>query len=560
MNGSKDGNASHRTRRAVTGLIGSLLLATLLVPEIGAHAGSPGGINPGNAIQATASGRMVLKALWTPHGNRRSAPVRMSALPTMAPADYRAAKREAEQRASSVVRGVEPNAAPSLISALNNIDGTNFANSNGTGVSCGCHPPDTNIAAGTTQVLEAVNKSMDVYSRGTSSASPSLLKRTSAASFFKAASSDPITDPRVVYDPYWNRFVAMITRRSTSSTDPDLHFFLAASKTASASGAWFVYKVTFGGGPFNDGDWIDYPGLALDQDAIVITGNVFDTPTGGSKGAVALGIAKARVYNGLGFNFPIFSGLTGTLQPNMVLDQSNTDILEAFLPGNPATIRLYSCTEFEKPGATSCVFKADVSTGQNLPVPPPAPQPGTTLQLDTLDARFEHRGVQFGNTVWQANGINFGGAAGHFFQINTSLNSISQQGTFFASGSSSDFNVSISANTNNEVFLTWTSVDSANNVFPQVRFSGRQSSDAAGTIGAQSVLFTSPTFYSLTCGTCAPNVTRWGDYSYVALDPKTASGCAVSVTGGVFRRAWLVNEKVESNGTWGSRIGQIGFC
>jgi hypothetical protein len=559
LNGSNDGSASKRTRRVGVGSISLLLLGALLVPLIGARAGATGG-KAETAIQATASGRMTLKGVWTPQGNRRSPRVKMSALPTIDPADYQEAKDAAEQHASSAARGVEPKAAPSLLTALNNIDGTNFANSNGTGVSCGCHPPDTNIAAGTTQVFEAVNKSMDVYSRGTSTSSPSLLKRTSAASFFKASSTDPITDPRVVYDPLWNRFVALITRRSTSSTDPNRHFFLAASKTASASGAWFVYTVTFGGGPFNDGDWIDYPGLALDQDAIVVTGNVFDTPAGGGKGAAALGIAKARAYNGLGFNFPIFTGLTGTLQPNMVLDQSNTDILEAFLPGNPATVRLYSCTEFEKPGATSCVFKADVNTGQNLPIPPPAPQPGTTLQLDTLDARFENRGVQYGSTVWQANGINFGGPAGHFFQIDTSSNSISQQGTFFGSGTSSDFNVSISANTNNEVFLTWTSVDSVNSVFPQVRFSGRQGTDAAGTIGAQSVLFTSPTSYSLTCGTCAPNVTRWGDYSYVALDPKTASGCAVNVAGGVFRRAWLVNEKVESNGTWGSRIGQIGFC
>ena len=83
-------------------------------------------------------------------------------------------------------------------------------------------------------------------------------------------------------------------------------------------------------------------------------------------------------------------------------------------------------------------------------------------------------------------------------------------------------------------------------------FSGRESGDAAGSMNAApggTVLFTSPTFYT--------NF-RWGDYSAVTLDPK-----AYSITGGTCdagRRAWIVNEKINSQTIWGSRIGRIGFC
>ena len=73
------------------------------------------------------------------------------------------------------------------------------------------------------------------------------------------------------------------------------------------------------------------------------------------------------------------------------------------------------------------------------------------------------------------------------------------------------------------------------------------------------VLFTSPTFYNdFTCSFPFGPPCRWGDYSAVTLDPT-----AYSITGGTCdagRRAWIVNEKIDSQTIWGSRIGRIGFC
>jgi len=40
---------------------------------------------------------------------------------------------------------------------------------------------------------------------------------------------------------------------------------------------------------------------------------------------------------------------------------------------------------------------------------------------------------------------------------------------------------------------------------------------------------------------------RWGDYSAVTLDPSNEAN------------AWLVNEKINNNSIWGSRIITIGF-
>ena len=151
---------------------------------------------------------------------------------------------------------------------------------------------------------------------------------------------------------------------------------------------------------------LDFPGLGMDQDALVVTGNIFDCPTKGcaNKGAaVAMGLAKARLYNGLSFGggVPLFS--TGTLQPSVVLDQNPAQFLTAARTDTDK-IDLFRCTELEKPAAASCVLQSSIGVGFDMAVPPAATQPGGAETLDTLDGRFENRGTEYttsiGGTPW----------------------------------------------------------------------------------------------------------------------------------------------------------------
>ena len=123
-----------------------------------------------------------------------------------------------------------------------------------------------------------------------------------------------------------------------------------------------------------------------------------------------------------------------------------------------------------------------------------------------------------------------------------------------ATGSSDDYNASVSANTSGEAFVTWTSSESTGGcTHPQVRFSGPQRGDPLGQIGPGATLpgSASTTYYDPT-----PEETdRWGDYSAVSLDPSSYSNQCRN-----FRRAWIVNERVASRVNWGSWIGGIGYC
>jgi hypothetical protein len=558
-----------RSRRwiALTGvvlLLGALVpaLVSLAVAQAAsspaqsvAQAGSPA--QPGGPT-AVGQGKMTPAGVGVARGNLRTTPFVKPFLPaSMSPAAYQAAKAAAATIAAPSRSGVGPSVVlhpPAVRGSRTNRNGTNFANSAGSGVSCNCAPPDVDFAVGRTRVVEVVNKNVDVYTKGTSTSAPSLVKRTSLRSFFGLSSTERITDPRVVYDNIWNRWIIVLTRRSASSSDTVHRFFLAVSTSSNPAGSYFKYRVTFNLGPTPDGDWLDFPGLGFDQDAIAITGVMFDTPTGGDKGSIIIGIPKARAYNGLGFSFgfPVFD--TGVIQPNIVLDQNHRMFLTA-ARDDLDQIQVFACTDLEKPGATSCSLTAGVGVGFDMLVPPNASQPGSTVPIDTLDARFENRGYQSGNSVWQVHTINESNLpTPRFYQIDTATNTLTQQGDFFTStiSNSQDYNASIAANRIGEAFVTW-NVSNASS-FIRIRFSGRHLSDAAGSMNSPGIgLFTSTRTYTL--ATTGEPPRRWGDYSGTALDPQSYSS-----TCGSQRRAWVANEKVETNGTWGSRFGRIGYC
>ena len=153
--------------------------------------------------------------------------------------------------------------------------------------------------------------------------------------------------------------------------------------------------------------------------------------------------------------------------------------------------------------------------------------------------------TQNGTDLWQTHTIALPPyPAPKFYRLNTSTNTVRQSDFYFASHTSDDFNASITANAAGNCFVTWTSTDRSIGVNAQVRLSGKLSADAQITAGTAG--FTSTRFLT---GNFDPGfrIQRWGDYSAVTLDPSNGAN------------AWLVNEKINNNSIWGSRIITIGF-
>ncbi len=450
--------------------------------------------------------------------------------PTMGILKYEQAKAQAAAHRAAHRPGAG-SATPAtsvtpLVTALVNFDGASDVD--------GLVPPDTHGAVSQTQFVEVTNSHINVFTR-----SGSLVTSNSLASFF-GYFAKTLFDPRVLYDSTWNRWIVTAEALPESSTVQ--RQFFGISKTANAAGSFFIFNANV---TFAAGDFWDFPQIGIDQDAVIITANIFNS-SNVSKGADCVAIAKARLYNGLGFSVRVFQGLVGTLAPPVVQDANFKTFLIAAQPSG-STLQLYTMTNTSRPNGTALTGPVNVPV-PSYSVPPLAPQPGKscpTFCLDTSDSRFISYSTQFGGVLWQVHTVNDSGfATPKLYEINTATATLIQSTFFFASATSSDFNASIVANTGH-VFVDWSSTNASASINAQVRFSGCAPISSCSP-GAGSALFTSSN--PLTAD-FDPNFghQRWGDYSAVTLDPLSAL------------RAWLVNEKVNAGGDWGSRIGEISF-
>ena len=435
------------------------------------------------------------------------------------------ALKQAAESARSASRGrvaeSAPSGEPTVIHA--DIEGVNQAEACG-----GCRPPDTHGAVGLTQFAEITNSNLNVFSK----AAPHTELLSVRLNSFLNYQPQFAFDPRIVYDRTWNRWV--ISAEAFPESPTVQVQFLAISQTHDATGNWFIYHINVN--VFNNDDFWDFPQLGMDQDAVIVNANVFGPTT--FRGARMFAVAKARLYNGLGWFVPLWVNLQGTLAPPIVLDQSaRTHLLAA--PPSGTTVFHYTLRD-------SAHAFDQTMTLTNITVPayaPPAdaPQPGTAARLDTLDARFQNASTQVGDRLFNVHTVAvFSFATPQWYEFDTAADTVAFTGQFFASIVSQDFNPSIAANDAGDLFVTWTVTEPGTRLggglFPQVRFGGKRDADAA--IGPGTPLFTSPTFY---------NLGRWGDYSAVTVDPQNPD------------RAWIVNETVVNPTTWSTRIGAIGF-
>jgi len=390
----------------------------------------------------------------------------------------------------------------------------------------GLMPPDTHGAIGLDHFVEVTNSHIDIFLRS----NPSQRTSISLAAFF-GYRAQLLFDPRVVYDSVWNRWIVTAPAFQQSSTVQ--FFFVAISTTSNPLGPYFIYPLNV---TFAPGDFWDYPQLGFDQDAVIFTANIFGSTA--FKGADMFAVAKARLYNGLGFAVPVFTGLRATLAPPIVLDQNARTFLIAASGGS--ALSLYTLTNSSRPNAIQLAGPVNVAVPA-YSAPPSAPQPGTDIRLDTLDGRFVNASTQTGDFLWQVHTVNLVGyAAPKFYQINTATNALVQTAFFFGTSTSYDFNASITANSANDIFVTWSMTDPARGTNAQVRFSGFDHNDGAKyDLGSGTAAFTSPTWFG---------GGRWGDYSALTIDPRNT------------RRAWLVNEDIQANHDWGSRIVGVGFA
>jgi hypothetical protein len=451
--------------------------------------------------------------------------------PTMPPAAYAAAKNAAARQAPGQAKpsGLAPGSIPG-VTLFTQV--TTITETGGT--------PSPDIATSAQWVIQVVNDQVVMYNWVTND-----YVQKNLLSLFHTAPPSLAWGPRVIYDRYWDRFIALAAGCNPCFSGPVL--WLAVSKTGDASGAWWTWQIYAPNSPPGGND---FPQLGMDLNSIIVTYNTFDQ--GNFFDSRAFAVAKAYLYNGASDVIStLFTGGSCTMTPPYVLDNNATAYVLSFCPGSNQVL-VGSFTNTGLSAENLHMWDAGVPVTLSG-VPPQALQPGVDAPLDTGDNRFENRSLQAGSGIINTATVNVGGfARAAFYSLDiASPPTLVANRAVFASATSYDWHPSIVANGgsyNGNVFITWMSTDPSNNVNLQLRANGWFGDDPGGPVAGGTTVFTSPR--PLT-GTGGLN----GYYSSVTTYPAAALGCQADGIG------VLVGETAgPTAGNWYTHIGIVKHC
>ena len=374
-------------------------------------------------------------------------------------------------------------------------------------------PADTNGAVGATQYVQWVNTYFAVFDKTTGSllAGPAP-GNTLWSGFGGGCEANNDGDPIVVYDKLANRWVM---GQFSVSTTPYLQC-VAVSVSSDATGAWYRYS-------FQYSYFDDYPKMGVWRDAYYETFNMFDGND--FVGSEACAYDRASMLTGQAANQICFQqdASVGGLLP---ADVDGTTPPPAGSPNymlnfGADSLNLYRFhVDFNDPSNSTFTGPTVIAVAAFTPLcnggDECVPQPLTSNKLDSLADRLMYRLAYrkfAGHESLVVNhSVAVNGSSGvRWYEIQSPGESpvIAQQGTY-APDSSYRWMGSIAMDRVGDIAVGYSV--SSDTVYPSIAYAGRVPSDPAGELEAETTVLVGS-------GSQTPNVTRWGDYSSMSVDP-----------------------------------------
>jgi hypothetical protein len=409
-------------------------------------------------------------------------------------------------------------------------------------------PPDANGAVGPAHFVELINGRYTVYDKTTGKRLQTMtdLQFWSAAGV-TLASNQAASDPRLAFDPYTQRWFASAidvnARRQTSN-----HFLLAVSQTADPTGAW--NGAIFGADP-NNLLFADFPAFGLDQDAVYLSGDMFDR-YGNSVGPSLVAIPKS----GLLTNPPDISGRVafGTLsydargdilQPAITTGQATTPepvIAVGDLGIDYQTHSTLILSTVLNGGSSSATLSNPAVT-LNVPrytVPLDPTQPDGSNNLDNGDARIAASARRVGDVLYVTHGVEVNQrAAVRWYRINVTTGALIESGNI--TDPTLDLSYpSIAANQAGAVVIGCNGSSGATYVSSYAVVG--QVANGTLSFGSLTLLQPGTASYQSTDST---GTSRWGDYSTTTVDPVDPT------------RFWTIQTIAVGSSAWATHITEI---
>ncbi|MBK9270728.1 MAG: T9SS type A sorting domain-containing protein [Saprospiraceae bacterium] len=172
----------------------------------------------------------------------------------------------------------------------------------------GACPNDNTIAVSKAgRIISMMNSHVGIYNT-----SGAKLNFYTLTEFFRGSTNSSPCDPKVEYDPVADRFFMFIQDCGSDNTKNNIAF--GFSKTNDPNGSWNIYK--FATDPFGDGSWSDYPKVAINQDEVFVSINLFGKNGGSYRQAILYQLDKTDGYAGRTMDYKIWTGFkNGTILP-----------------------------------------------------------------------------------------------------------------------------------------------------------------------------------------------------------------------------------------------------
>lgn len=445
-------------------------------------------------------------------------------------------------------------------------------------------PPDPHGAAGSHHVVSVVNLTLRIHQKG-----GTVDYDNSLGTFFtneNPTSDRDLFDPKVLFDQYAGRWLVVTMDQAddgAGGNPEESRILLAVSDDSNPNGTWYTTtinsKLTINGKPC----WADYPGFAVDEEAIYVTANMFQFSADGGNpcGTRMWIVAKDGLYQNTTATVaplepypPASPGVDIPSQPAHMYGPGPAGV-GTYLVGynglSNGVDDLIQITRIDDPLGTpnftssQIAFNDTANTDNVAAEIPDAPQTGGSAQLDagdrrTLDAVWYRDSLWLTTMVNPGSGTDAGQATAHWFQVDTStagspalLDQGDISGETIASGTYT-FYPAVAVNGAGQTAFGFSG--SASTIHPGSFYTTRVSTDAAGFTEAPGTLRAGIGYYELNF--CGGRV-RWGDYTGMAVDPQDGCfwvynehslmpGSGVDCTGG---------PGPDQFGEWGTAFGRI---
>lgn len=402
-------------------------------------------------------------------------------------------------------------------SALSPNPSTSFAGTGKSGI-----PPDVNGAVGLNHVMITINSQIVVQNKtGTNLLSVPLQNLWCS---IIPRPTNLIFDPRIMYDPYSNRWMVSACSGDDSNTSALL---LSVSQTSDPTGNWNSYSFDTDFTNSNNTYWVDNQRMGFNKDWITIAGNL--VPNGGSfyTGSQLYVFNKSNLYGGNNVNFTTFLDPTANnlIQTPAETFDNNLSIHYVITRGSSynngllyPTINIYTITGtvnapiFTNTNSSIISGISDFGGGS-------ASQLGSTNRIGAGDGRLSNL-VYRNGSLWTTHDIirtNPTRASVMWWQISPNATLIQNGVIDDNTGINNYIFPSIGVNSQNDVLVGFTRTSS--NQYPSANYSFRSSTDPVNTMQSD-IVFKAGTGAHICNSTMGSTEScRWGDYTSTIVDP-----------------------------------------